>query len=328
MKKAIVIIVWLSLVSAVEHTWAQGCCTAGTSALGGVERGITPYRTLISSLSYQSNSLEDAYESTRSITDPLGRTASVEVLSLELEYGLADRVSVAVIGSYFSKTRETTVKSSSGSFSETASFKGSGLGDIIVLGKYQIVAPTITSPWEFSMGAGAKLPVGRYLQDRNGTRLSIDLQAGNGAADLLGWGFVLKSLPNLGLRFFGSTLYRYAGMNFDGYRFGDEFLVTIGSEYSVLEYLDLSLLLKGRFAQQDFSNGRMLQSTGGQMYSAVPNFVYREGNSIFRAFLQLPVYRNVNGIQLTLTRLVGLELQYFFDFRNNTISSNSNKEGL
>lgn len=315
MKKAIVIIVWLSLVSAVEHTRAQGCCTAGTSALGGVERGITPYRTLIGSLSYQYNSLEDAYESTRSITDPLGRTASVEVLSLELEYGLADRVSVAVVGSYLSKTRELTVKSSSASFSETASFEGYGLGDIIVLGKYQIVAPTITSPWEFCVGAGAKLPVGRYLQERNGTRLSIDLQAGSGAADLLGWGFVLKGLPNLGFRFFGSTLYRYAGMNFDGYKFGDEFLVTIGSEYSVLEYLDLSVLLKSRFAQQEFSNGRLLQSTGGQMYSVVPNFVYQEGNTIFRAFIQLPVYRNVNGIQLTLTRLVGLELQYFFDFR-------------
>ncbi len=305
------------------ETKGQGCCSAGTSTLGGVERGIAPRGTLFASVSYQYNLLDDSYESTRSIPDPLGRTADVAIANLELEYGLSEQVSIAVSGGYFSKARTLTVKPSTGGFAETVSFTGNGFGDLLVLGKYQFLIPTITSPLEVGIGGGAKIPVGRYRQENDGTRLSVDLQAGTGAADLIGWGYVMKSIPKLGLRFFGNVLYRYTGTNLDGYRFGDEVLVSTGSEYSLLEYLDVGLVLKGRIAQQDFGSGRLLQSTGGTMYSAVPNIVYREGNSVFRLFAQVPFYRNVNGIQLTLTRLVGMELQYVFDLSK---ESNNNKE--
>ncbi len=294
---------------------AQGCCTPGTSALSGVERGVVPYRTLLAGLTVQGNDLEDTFESTRHIPDPLGRTASVTTLTLELEYGLAERVSLAAIASYHSKTRKLTVRSTS-NVSETASFTGRGFGDIVFLGKYQLITPTITSPFELSIGGGAKVPTGSYEQEVAGSRLAIDLQPGSGAADLLAWGFVLYSFPRYHFRVYGNIFYRYTGSNLDNYRFGDEALFLLGGEYGILDYLDLSLLLKGRSARQDFSNGRLLSSTGGQMYSLAPGAVYREGNGAVRVFYQVPIYRNVKGIQLTLTRLVGLELHYSFDFRS------------
>lgn len=308
-------IVFSGLALFMNQANAQGCCTPGTTALGGVERGIAPYQTLLVGLSYQNNDLEDAFESTHRIPDPLGRTATVTALNLEIEYGLTDRVSLVVNSNYLTKRRELTVRSSSSSFPEIVGFTGRGFGDIIVLAKYQLLTPTITAPLEIGIGGGAKLPIGSYEQESDGSRLAIDLQPGTGASDLLAWGFVLRTFPEYRLRFYANALYRYSGTNLDNYRLGDEALFIIGGEYGVLEYLGLSLLAKGRFARQDFSNGRLLPSTGGQTYSIVPGAIYREGHSNVRVFFQLPLYRNVNGIQLTLTRLVGLELQYVFDFR-------------
>ncbi len=306
----------LTLTSLADEIRAQGCCTPGTATRGGIERGVAPFKTLIGSLSYQNNNLEDAYESTRHILDPLGRTATVEVVNVEVEYGLTDRSSLVLIASYLNKSRELRIKSDPKAAPETARFAGSGFGDAVLLGKYRIISPTLTSPLEIALGAGAKLPVGRYRQEVNGTRLSIDLQAGTGAADLLAWGFLLRSIPQRHLRFFSSALYRYAGTNFEGYKFGDELLVNFGAEYGALDYLDLSLHLKARFAKRDFSDGRLLQSTGGEMYSIAPSFVYHEGNFALRGFVQLPVHRNVRGIQLSLTRLLGVEFQYVLDLRN------------
>jgi hypothetical protein len=308
------IALFLSILFTKEAN-AQGCCTPGTSALSGIERGIAPHQTLFASLSVQGNDLDDTFESTRRIPDPLGRRASVTTFTFELEYGLGDRVSLVAIGSYHSKTRTLTVRSTS-NVSETASFTGRGFGDIVVLGKYQLITPTITSPFELSIGGGAKLPTGSYQQEVDGSRLAIDLQPGSGAADLLAWGFILYSFPQYHLRLFGNVFHRYTGTNLDNYRFGDETLFLLGGEYGILDYLDLSLLLKGRSARQDFSNGRLLSSTGGEMYSLVPGAVYREGNSVVRVFYQRPVHRNVRGIQLTLTQLIGLEIQYSFDFRS------------
>jgi hypothetical protein len=307
------IVLVLSILFTKEAN-AQGCCTPGTSALSGIERGIAPYQTLFASLSVQGNELEDTFESTRRIPDPLGRSASVTTFTLELEYGVADRVSLVAIGSYHSKTRELTVRSTSSNVLETASFTGRGFGDIILLGKYRLISPTITSPFEVSLGGGAKLPTGSYEQEAEGSRLAIDLQPGSGAADLLAWGFILYSFPQHHLRLYGNVFYRYTGTNLDNHRFGDETLFLLGTEYGILDYFDLSLLLKGRSARQDFSNGRLLSSTGGVMYSLVPGAIYREGNSVVRVFYQLPIYRNVKGIQLTLTRLLGLEIQHGFDF--------------
>lgn len=300
------------LVIPPQQSNAQGCCTPGTSTLGGVERGVPLSHALTISLSYQNNNLKDAFEASERIEDPLGRTASVEHINLELEYGLANQISIMVATSYYKKKRELTVKTGTSSISETVNFSGAGFGDVIVLGKYQIVAPTILSAWELSIGGGAKLPIGDFRQAVDGTRLSIDLQPGTGAPDLFAWGFVMRSMPAYRLRLYGNALYRYSGTNMDNYRFGDEILLSVGAGYGLLDYLDLSLLFKGRFAKQDYSNGRILQSTGSRTYSIMPNIIYYEDHSALRLFAQFPFYRNVNGLQLTLSQLVGMELLYFF----------------
>ncbi len=286
----------------------------GASSLGGIESGVQKHKALSVGLNYQFNSVTRAYQETDKIEDPLQRTASVSYFNLHLEYGLQPRLSLFAALLFSDKSREITVKNANSAFTETAKFGASGIGDLTLLAKYQLIAPRITTPFELALGGGASLPTGSFTKEQNNSQLSIDLQPGTGATTLIAWAFAMRSFPAEGLRFFASTTYRYSGTNFDGYRIGDEFVVGLGGEYELNEHFDGSLFLRSRFASQDYANRRTLSATGGTYHDFMPSLSYSDGPSHMRVFGQLPIYRNVRGIQLTLSYLLGIEYSFTFDF--------------
>jgi hypothetical protein len=303
---------------ATDQSEAQGCCTVGASSIGGFESGIQPYQTLSAAINYQYNSVTEAFQGRNRLEDPLRRTADVAYFSIQLEYGLQPKLSLLASLYYSDKSRELTVTSGTGNerFPEAASFSGSGVGDLVLLAKYQLISPSILSPFGFYIGGGASLPTGSFTKEQNGSQLSIDLQPGTGATALIGWAHAMRSFPELGLSFFATGSYRYAGTNLDSYRIGDEILANLGAEYGLSQNFVGSVILRVRFAQKDYSEGRFLIGTGGTYYDLMPGITYIDGPSSARIFGQLPVYRNVRGIQLTLTYLLGFEYRYVFDFRS------------
>ncbi|MDZ7625988.1 MAG: hypothetical protein U5J96_16270 [Ignavibacteriaceae bacterium] len=303
----------LLLVSSNSLIFAQGCCTAGSSTFGGLERGVNNYGNLNIGIGYIRNGLNSTYNGSEEIDDPLKRTASVSSFNFDLEYGLVDRVSLLISGAYVIKNRETTVRSNETNETEVISFEGQGISDIIVLGKYAIITPDIVSQMGLAIGGGVKLPVGSYTEEVNGSRLAIDLQPGTGSTDVLLWGnFFMGFLP-LPFSVSANTLYRYAGSNLDGYRFGDEIIIALGGEYHFTDYLTFSLSGRARFANQDFWGGRFLPSTGGAYYDIIPSLTYTEQTYNLKVFYQAPLHRNVDGIQLTTTNLIGVELLFNFN---------------
>lgn len=292
---------------------AQGCCTPGTSSLGGIERGVAAHQTLAVSLNYQHNDLSRSYSGTQPVEDVRRTNASVSYFNLEVEYGLAERVSFVVIGNYSVKSREFTTQSALGSGAETSEITGRGIGDMLFIGKYQLIVPTFSSPFELSLGAGAKAPVGSYTRERDGVRTSLDLQPGTGAVDLLAWFYGSFSFPSHEIAVFANVLHRYTGTNPDGYRIGSEWLPALGISYTLVEWFDVALLARGRIAGEDFAQGRFLPSTGGQIYSIQPMIFYRQGNVQVRLYDQIPVHRNFLGTQLSLSNGIGIDVQMFFD---------------
>jgi len=315
--KSLPLLSLLLLTSSLE-TRAQGCCTAGASSLSGFESGTRAYRTLSLSANYQYNSLTEAHQGTNNVDDPLRRTAEVAYFALEAEYGLQPRLSVLASLYYSDKNRELTVLSGQGSgrFEETAKFRGSGIGDLTMLTKYQLIRSTVTSPFGLMIGGGATMPTGSYTEEHDGSRLSIDLQPGTGAVTLIGWGRAAYGIPESGLNFFATGTYRYSSTNPDGYRIGDEIVLVFGGEKSLGENFSASLMTRSRFADKDFAGGRFLIGTGGTYHDMMPGLTYTDGPSSVRLFGQLPLYRNVRGLQLTTTYLLGAEYRYTIDFRD------------
>ena len=304
------------MLAKCEKIHSQGCCTAGTSSLGGVFRNIVPVNNLSIIAGYENNYLVASFDGRNEISDPLKRSATVSYLTLQLEYGISEKVSVLAITSYTFRERNTTVTSPSDNFQQDVKFSGQGFGDIILLGKYEIVTPDFFSPLTFAIGGGAKLPVGDFRKKDNGSRLAIDLQPGTGAPDLLLWSYLSNSFTSLSLSIYGNLLYRYAGTNLDGYKIGDEFLVTLGANYYFTEYLTFSLQLRSRFANADYADRRTLPSTGGTSYDLFPYLNYIEGKFSFSVYTMVPLYRNTRGIQLTNSQVLGAQLQYLIDLNN------------
>jgi hypothetical protein len=293
--------------------FAQGCCTSGSSTFGGFERGVAEENILNVGISYIRNSLNSTYNGRNEIDDPLERIASVSIINIEMEYGISDRISLLAIAGYSVKERETIVRSSVDNSIETINFKGSGINDLVVLSKYELIKPSIISPLSLSIGGGMKLPLGSYRQEDNGTRLSIDLQPGTGATDVLLWGSFYKGFQELSFSIFTNLLYRYTGANLDSYRFGDEYIISLNGEYYLTDYLTLALGLRARFANEDFWRDRFLPSTGGTYYDLLPSIIYGESNYLLKIFYQSPVYRNVRGIQLTTSSIFGAEILFKVD---------------
>jgi hypothetical protein len=308
-----------SLVAAVliifaQELHAQGCCTAGSAAIEGLEHSVMPLKSLSLSVNYRHTHLGNSFESTRKIDDPLDRKANVQFFSFETEYGLTTNVALLLNLNYVTRNRELTARNALGNVTQRLKVEGDGFGDPVLMVKYLAIAPSLTRPFELALGGGAKLPIGNYRQQRNGARLPIDLQPSTGAIDLLSWLFAGYNLPRHHLRFNLHGLYRYAGANFDGYKFGDELIVSTGIEYNHYGYLSFALSARGRFAKQDYSNKRILQATGGSAWYVEPAVSYFEKNSTFRIFGQIPVYQNVRSIQLTPSWMIGMGLGFIFDF--------------
>lgn len=310
----------------VENVQAQACCTTGSMSLGGIERTVSKEGILNLGFGYQNIHLGQTYQGTERVSDLLERTADVQFLKAEIEYGLADRVSLFLNLSYISRSRELTGRDALTKAPERITFEGSGLGDPIVLLKYQIATPTFFDPFGMTVGSGAKLPVGNYRLKREGTRLPIDLQPSNGAVELLSWFFAQYKFPELSFGFHMHAMYRYASINFDGYRFGDEITTSLGASYSLLEYLGAAVTFRGRFASPDYSNRRILDGTGGSSWYVEPQVLYFEGNSTFRLFVQMPVYQNVRGNQLTTSYILGLELVHELNLLSRLQSLTSSEE--
>lgn len=295
---------------------AQGCCTAGASSLGGFETGVLPYKTLTLALNYQYNSLTSAYEGNQMVDDPLRRTATVSYVTMQMEYGLQPRLSLLASLYFSDKVREITVQSGQGTgvFTETVEFRGSGLGDMTLLAKYRL-SGSITEPFGLSMGGGMTLPTGSYTEEQDGSQLSIDLQPGTGALSALAWTHAGYRWAEIGLGVYVSGMYRYATANPDGYRLGDEITTGLGAEKGVGEFFTTSLYLRSRFALEDYADGRFLNGTGGTFHDLMASVTYADGPSTFRLFGQVPLYRNVRGIQVTTAYLLGAEYRYSVDFR-------------
>lgn len=301
------------LTVATETARAQGCCTASASSLRGLEGGVVSAGQLAVGVNYQYHSLTHAYNERRRIDDPLHRNASVSYFTLFAEYGIAPRVGLLATLGFSEKSRAITVRNSITGFNESTTFEASGINDVVLFVKYQLVPASIAAPFGMALGVGAALPTGSYTKERNGVQLSIDLQPGTGAPALYGWMQGSRLFPYAGVEVSGALTYKYSAVNLDGYRVGDEFLLVLGGEYKVNEEFGFLLQIRSRFAFQDFANRRVLSATGGTYHDVLPSVTYREGASFVRVFSQLPVYRNVRGIQLTLTYLLGIEYAYTFN---------------
>ncbi|HEY3056348.1 MAG TPA: hypothetical protein VGK31_10515 [Thermoanaerobaculia bacterium] len=218
---------------------------------------------------------------------------------------------------------ESTVN---GSFPE--SWKFDGVGDIVLQSRYRFVANSRATSGGLWLITGVKLPTGSH-DKRNalGDIAEITLQPGSGTTDgILGlsWQSGISRPSGLSgplghyavIPFFVSATYQARAGDVDGYRLGNELQVSSGTAIPISDSVVALLQLNGRVREKDrivsgppeedtdFTGGKYLYASPGVRFDVRGVGVY--------AIVQLPLYQNVNRLQLTSRSnwIVGLQHRF------------------
>lgn len=190
----------------------------------------------------------------------------------------------------------------------TRTFKG--LGDLLVLGNYQLNLPEKPARPAFAVQFGLRLPTGQAQPDHTWAgSLSRDpvLQTGYGTVDPMLGVSCYQQWGRTGLS--ANVLARLSGgENRYGLKFSHEVQGGAGLARSFkaprkfaafLNGTQLGLRVYGVKSGHDYDQGKQVFNTGGQWLYLLPtlNLETKSGVTYFFQF-QLPVYQNVNGGQL------------------------------
>ncbi|HUL00827.1 MAG TPA: TonB-dependent receptor [Nitrospirota bacterium] len=192
----------------------------------------------------------------------------------------------------------------------------SSFGDIRVIGRYQGFTPQC----KFGILYGIKLPTGSFTNMGTSTDptapgpVPIDrgLQPGTGTTDAILGAYYADGL-NQNWDYFTQALFQKALNSRDNYKPGDGFNFNVGLRYAGITAFSPQLQLNYRYVQHDVGSNADQISTGGTLLYISPGISASLSQQVsVYAFYQLPLYQDVNGVQLAPKYTASLGVRYSF----------------
>lgn len=184
---------------------------------------------------------------------------------------------------------------------EAWSFRGVGDVRLAARRQWQTSSEDLSQTQSYGVLAGVKLPSGRTsIANDDGDMAERSLQPGTGTTDAFGGAYYQVAWPRQGMSAFVQGVYGAPLNSYHGYRPGFRSTLDAGLRYDATPawavLLQLNALWRGRDsgteAEPDDSGGRFLFLSPGLSWSIDRSL------QIF-ALVQLPLYQDVNGVQLT-----------------------------
>jgi hypothetical protein len=172
-------------------------------------------------------------------------------------------------------------------------------GDIRVLGRYQLQGEHPSNV--YGLVAGVKLPSGSIsVRNAEGALAERSLQPGTGTTNGLIGGFWNDTLPIPDSGWFAQALAEAPFHKRSGFRPGYTLGFDLGYNYQPLPDLALILQLNTVRKGRDAGSEAESEDSGGWTVSLSPGISYGGfANTNLYGFMQAPLYRHVNGVQLT-----------------------------
>lgn len=283
---------------------AQTCCSGGIPLSNNLGLPILEKGTLQIGINYDYNNLNTLNNGDEKLADD-SRLRITNSILLNASYSINNNLSVEGLFTWVNQIREIS------QFNNVNKDETSGVGDAVILAKYNFQNP-IGENSSVSLGLGTKIPLGSSTETNSqGIVLNADLQPGSNVWDIIYWSSMSKSFnfrPSLNVS--SRLIYRSTGTNnsYFGdstYKFGNEFQSFIGfSDQFIISKLIVNpgLSIKYRNSRRDKIGGFEIENTGGDWVFITPNLsVDINSNIVFSTTLEIPVYSNVIGTQLTPT---------------------------
>jgi len=311
--KLILSFLFVLLVSSVLYS--QTCCTAGmpVSSILDIPKADN---ALFLQLRYEYRSINRLVDNNKILeNDP--RSRSGQNISIKIDYVLNKSWAFSAILPFIKQAR-SSISEKQESF---------GIGDLTLLTQYSINS--------ISLGAALKIPTGNVnLESSSGLLLSPDMMSGSGSFDIVfRAGYEKQSfiLPFLSASL--SATYKLNGTNddfgasenFGGRRFG------FGNELNIRSGLNYSIVTKSLFINPHFGLNYRTASPNTEQFVNAPNSgghwiniplgvsFSKDGVNTISIFSEIPIYQNLEGLQITTDYVVGLSFNY------KILNNNSNK---
>ena len=198
------------------------------------------------------------------------------------------------------------------------SWKFSDLGDMRLTARYQFPAtPTDaaqTRVGSFGVTGGLKLPTGKTnVANAEGDPAERSLQPGTGTTDLLLGAYYREAIGPWNASWFVQANAQVALNAHDDYRPGSQVLLDAGLRWEATDRLGVLLQLNGLWRGHDSGAAAEPEDSGSRTLSVSPGLTFAVTPEIqVYAFVQVPVYQRVTGVQLVADRavVVGASAQF------------------
>ncbi|MEW6195588.1 MAG: hypothetical protein AB1521_10580 [Bacteroidota bacterium] len=230
---------------------------------------------------------------------------------LQLQYGITERAGLNIELPFISREHGHINLEEN----KWQSWNFNGLGDLILSGQYALTLPSSVFEPYLSVLLGVKLPTGvTNIKNAEGEEAEVTIQPGTGSYDIIvgaNYKQAVISVPTISGSLYselpliiGAT-YQANGKGKDDWRFGNTLIVSVGTAYQFVQRASLLLQVNGKFQQKaDVGNVNPADvppgNTGGNWVFVSPgaNIQVTDAISAY-AYIQIPAYQKVNGIQQT-----------------------------
>jgi len=190
------------------------------------------------------------------------------------------------------------------------------LGDMRVQGRYQAYAgqPSADRAGFGGVTFGLVLPTGATdITNGEGSLAERSLQPGTGTTQATLSAYYREALPIHNSSWYVQGAAQLPLNESSGYKPGNFYALDAGYRYDANDLLGLNLQLNYVYKSRDKGVEAEPADSGGQTLSLAPGLTYAVTPAVQAyAFVAVPVYRNVNGVQLTSnwSAAVGLSMEF------------------
>jgi hypothetical protein len=196
---------------------------------------------------------------------------------------------------------------------EVSTSHDTGIGDLRIVGRYMGLGEQRNTGVEF----GLKLPSGRFGSDfrtgpQAGQPLDRGLQLGTGTTDLLLGAYNFGALaPDWG--YFAHALLSQALDSREHFRPGTGININLGVRYTASETIVPQLQVNARLEKRETGANADVDNSGASLVYLSPGLTWNISRRFSAsAFLQVPLYQRVNGLQIEATQIGSIGMHYIF----------------
>jgi len=308
MKKIFILtIVWLCFATQIN---AQ-CCSAGNPSNQNVAFGIS--KNSIDIFSSILHSYSDTYYEDSKPTDwTYLKNMQFNFGKIGFSYGLSDKVKLSSEIGYFID------KSLKYDFIDSER-KAKGLGDALIGIQYHLYTnkqQMIDVFPEFKIS----LPVGAFDQRDGNIILPIDIQPSSGSYKLIPSLLLIKNFYNSKYMLSAFVSCEYSEKiqtERTNYKYGNLYIANFEISRQSIKNINTALALKIRHRDKAINKNEIMNYTGGTYINIQPSLsVGLKNNYALNTFVSIPLYKSVNGIQLTNKYAVGIGIKKRFTLKS------------